>query len=41
MLITVIIRCANLKLSDYLHFWVREFKLREFKTERKIVRLQF
>jgi len=28
-----ILGCANLKLSEYLHFRVREFKSREFKTE--------
>ena len=28
-------RCANLKLSEYIVFRVREIKSREFKTERK------
>jgi len=29
--------CVNSKLSEYLHYRVHKFKLRKFKTERKIV----
>ena len=34
-------KCANLKLSEYVTFWVREFKMCKFKAERKSVLRKF
>ena len=37
----VIAKCANSKLSEYITFWVREFKIRDFKADRKSVPRDF
>ena len=33
--------CANSRLSEYITFWVQEFKTRKFKAERKSVLREF